>query len=1193
MKHFSNVKSVFMVMLTVLTMACVMPAMAQNKANQKVTLSLKQVTVKDFFSELKKQTGLNFVYSSDLARTLPKVTVNAQGKNASDVLDEVMAKINCQYEIEGNIVTVTRKLSGKQTRTVTGHVIDQEGQPLPGATICIDDSKVCTITDSEGFFSLKVPANKCSLKVSYIGMTNGVVALKAGNAPLKQDVIMYSDNALDEVIVTGYQDISKPKMTGSAVVITADQLTERYTGDIISNLEGRVAGLSTYGGELKVRGTSSLYAETTPLLVVDGLPMEGRLEDLNQFDIASINVLKDAAAAAIYGARASNGVIVVTTKNANKAGKIDIDFTANLSISNKQNCDYNDNFYMNAEQQIAKESGYYDYMYLGENAADAISQFESSMQSGSSAISKLEEGYYRLANGEITAADLAALKTKLAKNNFAKDYSDAILKNRVLQEYNLSLRSRSDKGSNNLTLNFQHDNAGIINALERRITANYKGSFDVAKWLTANMNINAVYNKSQQAGYDYSASGAGMWSFPAYESFYNEDGTVANQYGWYDGNHLYKWQEGITPLAYNPIEERYNNVETAKRTHMRFHGDLLFKIFKGFTVNTQLVYETDHVTDETYANEKSHSAHVIKNAYAYQNPDGSIGYRIMETGGYKSARNTDGDFWTARAQANYANTFGKHSINALAGLEFRETLYRGTSSIQVGYDDQLQTGNSSITDFGTIANINYSDYFMNTDGSGYGFPANQFAYGAYIQDAMSPVTEIKHRYASGYANATYTYDERYNIFGSFRKDYADVYGLNAKYRGKPLWSVGAAWNMEQEDFMKSLEFVNFLKLRFSYGATGNIYQGASSYLTAQTGKLTRWTYTPFANIISPANPLLTWEKTYTTNIGVDFSLWNNRVRGAIDYYHKKATDVFSNKPLDPTTGFTSMFVNAADMVNNGIEVQVTADWFRPAARNQFGWSTSLTLAHNSNEVTSVENPATHAYDLISTPFKEGYPASAVWSYRFAGIDGSKYNEKGELMEKPYNLGSPGQTLWYGNDDVVTHGPSGGSPDILEYSGQSDPKVIMGLDNRFEWNGISLSVMMAYYGGHVMRALPEVETFAGTYGVIESYFGNSWSPDNDNSLTPGWGQYSSQSIGSEPNNGNNSIHKADFIKLRNIVLGYSFPKEWLAPCHINRANLQFQINNPGFIWRANKVNVDPETLGVSLPASYVFTLNLNL
>lgn len=524
MKHFSNVKSVFMVMLTVLTMACVMPAMAQNKANQKVTLSLKQVTVKDFFSELKKQTGLNFVYSSDLARTLPKVTVNAQGKNASDVLDEVMAKINCQYEIEGNIVTVTRKLSGKQTRTVTGHVTDQEGQPLPGATICIDDSKVCTITDSEGFFSLKVPANKCSLKVSYIGMTNGVVTLKAGNAPLKQDVIMYSDNALDEVIVTGYQDISKPKMTGSAVVITADQLTDRYNADILSSLEGKVAGLSTYGGEMKVRGTSSLYAETNPLLVVDGLPMEGKLEDLNQFDIETINVLKDAAAAAIYGARASNGVIVVTTKNAHKAGKIDIDFTANLNIFDMKNYDYADNFYMDAAQQVSKESEYWEKLYSDPTKID---EMDSSIKRGTSAISSLEYAIYRHAKGEISDAEYTAIKNQLSKNNYAKDFADAVYKKQVVQEYNLSLRSRSDKSQNNFTVNYQHDNAGEINSFNQRITANYKGAFDVTKWLTFRANVNAVYNKGRNAGYDYSAFD-GPWRRPAYEPFYNADGSVKN-----------------------------------------------------------------------------------------------------------------------------------------------------------------------------------------------------------------------------------------------------------------------------------------------------------------------------------------------------------------------------------------------------------------------------------------------------------------------------------------------------------------------------------------------------------------------------------------------------------------------------------------------------------------------------------------
>lgn len=1192
-----------MVMLTVLTMACVMPAMAQNKANQKVTLSLKQVTVKDFFSELKKQTGLNFVYSSDLARTLPKVTVNAQGKNASDVLDEVMAKINCQYEIEGNIVTVTRKLSGKQTRTVTGYVTDQEGQPLPGATICIDDSKVCTITDSEGFFSLKVPANKCSLKVSYIGMTNGVVTLKAGNAPLKQDVIMYSDNALDEVIVTGYQDISKPKMTGSAVVITADQLTDRYNADILSSLEGKVAGLSTYGGEMKVRGTSSLYAETNPLLVVDGLPMEGKLEDLNQFDIETINVLKDAAAAAIYGARASNGVIVVTTKNAHKAGKIDIDFTANLNIFDMKNYDYADNFYMTAAEQVSKESAYWDMLYSDPTQIDA---FEKGLKQGTSAISPLEYAVVKHAKGELSDADYATIKNQLSKNNYAKDFANAIYKKQVVQEYNLALRSRSDKSQNNFTMNYLHDNAGEINTFNQRITANYKGAFDVAKWLTFRANVNAVYNKGRNAGYDYNAFND-IWNRPAYAPFYNPDGTVMNQYGWYDGNEYRVNEAGCYDLASNPVDAHYNNTVNTKRSHMRFHGELLFKIIDGLTLSAQGVYENDRNVSDWYATPESHPARVLHNAYATFDPaTGTVSYPVMETGGFKQTNNTNGEYWTARGQVNYNKTFGLHSVNVLAGLEFRETKGTGSNALLLNFDDQLQTSSTVTTNLLDLYNVRYNNYFLGQ------FPANQFAFSPYISSGLSPVVETRHRYASGYANATYTFNERYNVFGSFRKDYADVYGLNAKYRGKPLWSVGAAWNMEQEDFMKSIEWINFLKLRVSYGATGNIYQGASSVLTASTGENNYYSKLPYASILSPANPLLTWEKTYTTNIGFDYSFWNNRVRGSLDYYHKASEDVFSNKSLDPTTGYTSMFVNAADVKNNGVELQVTADWFRPLTRNQFGWSTSLTFAYNSNKVTHVDFPGTHAYDLADPrmagtekSFKEGYPTSALWTYRFAGIDGGSVNEKGEpLIDKDgkpytYNYGNPGQTLWYSSpvgapaDEVtISHGPSSGNPDCLEYSGQRDPKIVSAIDNRLEWNGFHLSMLVAYYGGHVMLANPETEVFAGSYGPVANYFVNSWTPENQE-LHPGWGEYSSQSLGMEPSTGNNAVHKADFVKIRNIVIGYSFPKEWIAPCKISRANLQFQINNPGFIWRANKIKVDPETLGVSLPASYVFTLNLNL
>lgn len=1184
----SKKTSVFALLLTlVFCLGTPLGANAQNEKQQTITMNMQSVTVKQFLAAVKEQTGLNFIYSAELAKTFPHVTVVATQKPVRQVLDEVMARIGCSYDIDGSTVTITRRLSGARTRMVTGIVTDDTGEPLPGVSICIDDSKVCTITDADGFYTLKVPENVCTLRYTFVGMAESQVPLTAGRQQLRRNVRMISENNLQEVVVTGYQEISRLKMTGAAVTITADKLTERYNANIVASLEGKVAGLSTYGGELKVRGTSSLYAETSPLLVVDGLPMEGKLEDLNQFDIQSINVLKDAAATAIYGARATNGVIVVTTKNADKAGKVDIDFTANLNIYNKANYDYNDNFYMNAAQQVEKESSYYENLYLGASGQDQITAFEQAAAAGSSAISALEYGYYRYAKGEITADQLSDLKARLSQNNYAKDFADNIYRKQVVQEYNLALRSRSDKSQNNLTLNYQHDNSGTINTFSQRITANYKGAFDLAKWLTACMNINAVYNKSRAKGYDYNSHNETPWYRPAYESFYNDDGSVKKQYGWYDGNELYHYENGCVDLGSSPVDEFYNNTTTTRRNHMRFHGELLFRIIDGLTLSTQAVYESDHATKEWLATPESHPARVIRNAYAtYDAASDLVSYPVMGTGGFKQTRNTDGQYWTARVQANYVKTFGQHAINALVGTEFRETKTNGTNSLLLGYDDQLQTATTITTNLLDLYNIRSSKYFMSSSG---GFSCNQFAFAPYIQSGLDPIVEVRHRYASGYANFTYTYNDRYNLFGSFRKDYADVYGLNAKYRGRPLWSVGGAWNMEQEDFIKPITWVNYLKLRLSYGSTGNIYQGATSYLTASTGETNYYTKLPYATIDSPANPELTWEKTYTTNIGVDYSFWNNRIRGSLDYYYKRSTDVFSNKMLDPTTGFTSMFVNAASMKNNGVELQVTADWYRPTMRKAFGWSTSFTFAHNSNKVTSVENPATYAYSLVSTPFKEGYPASAVWSYRFAGIDGGLDKDGNKI-----DLGSPGQTVWYGNDNILTHGASSASPDVLEYSGQTDPKIVSSIDNRFEWNGFYASVLMAYYGGHVMRALPESETFAGTYGPIASYFLNSWDPKtNPTSTTPGWGEYSSTALGSEPDYGNNAIRKADFIKIRNIVLGYSFPKAWLAPCHISRANLQFQINNPGFIWRANKVNVDPETLGVSLPASYVFTLNVNL
>ena len=470
--------------------------------------------------------------------------------------------------------------------------------------------------------------------------------------------------------------------------------------------------------------------------------------------------------------------------------------------------------------------------------------------------------------------------------------------------------------------------------------------------------------------------------------------------------------------------------------------------------------------------------------------------------------------------------------------------------------------------------MTYAPYFFAASG---GYPASQFVFDPYIRDAMGVVTDTHHKYASGYFNATYTYDNKYNVFGSFRKDYADVYGLNAKFRGKPLWSVGAGWLIHNEKFMEDLKWINFLKLRASYGVTGNIYQGATSYMTATSGDLNSDTNLPMGEIVSPANPNLKWEQSRTTNIGIDYAFFNNRLRGSLDYSVKDGKDIFSNRTLDPTTGFSSMFVNMASMRNRGIELQLTYDWLPAKSRMDWAWTTYFTFSHNSNKVTSVENPSTRAYQLVNNPYVEGYPSSALWSYRFAGISDQE--------------GEKGQTLWYVEDGNKKHDATGSSVDIMEYSGQAEPKVITGMDNSVRWNGFSVSILMAYYGGHKMRVLQEKETFGVPTTALASYFLNAWTPENPTN-TPGIGRYSSNTLGSESFYGNVYVHDADFLKIRNIVLGYDFPSQWIKNLGMNRLTLRFQIDNPKALWVKNDVGVDPETLGIRNPSSYIFGLNVN-
>lgn len=1163
--------SLFFMLLTTLTVSANVELMSQ-----RLSLDFKDATLREVLMSLKKQSGYMILYSNDeLQQEKSRITLNMENVDLIAALDAVLKGLPYKYNIVDQMVMIipapekTQQLP--QQLTIKGRVLDIQNQPLAGVTVSVPGTTMGVATDVDGHFTLRVPQSenlvlrfsfigKKEVLVTYTGQTNLVVRMED------------ADSEIEQVVVTGYQTISREKVTGAVNTITAEDLADRYTANLLDNLEGRVAGLMTYNGGMQIRGTGSIHAERSPLLVVDGLPVEGSIENLNPYDIESVTVLKDAAAAAIYGARASNGIIVVTTKRARQMGKVDVDVSANFTVYEKRNLDYHDNFYMNAREQVEAETDFYEYYFFDpETANTAISGVQSALNYGFFAmITPIQYAYYQLTKGEISREQLNAQLEQYKKNDFAREYSDNILRNRFLQQYNVAVRNRTENFSSNLVLNYRRDNTGMIKNSNDRFSAFYKGSYDMTPWLTVNFGGEMAFQKERKSNSEYAGN---PFNVPAYMRLLNDDGS----YNYYSAtlSDIYhtQWEKepGLRFNGFNHLEEMGYDRTLSKRTNTRLQGELLFRIIDGLTLNTMFIYEAERHNETTYSEAESYVMRMMRNAYTEKSGN-TYTYLIPETGGMLETTDTRGDYWTARGQVNFKRSFGKHIVDVLAGLEFRQTYTKGNNGLLLGYEDQLQSHATLLVDFPHLKTYTTSTFY------GTNYPAAQFFYTPYISSALNPVREQKHRYGSGYANITYTYDRRYNLFASYRSDYADVYGLDTEFRGKPLWSVGASWNINRENFMPDLSWVDMIKLRVSYGVTGNIYQGATSFLTASTGTMNSITGQPISVVESPANSELKWEQTATTNIGVDFALLNNRVRGSVDGYYKKGTDIFANKLLEDSKGFASMAMNAASLKNNGIEIALAADWFRAQQEGGFSWTTSATFAHNKNKITEVDVEATTANQLVETPYKVGYPVSAIFSFPYAG------------------LADNGADFLYWLDETnTTTTISNKSPDLVVFSGQSDPKYNVGMENKFRFKGVSLNVMMVYYGGHKMRMRqvgPRTKNAMG-YALIDKAYLNSWTPERTDTDVPGFGRYgTSEGVSGEYTYLDRYVQSGDFLKIRNIVLGYDLPKGFLSGIGLNRVGVNFQIDNPKALYIRNNEGVDPETGGVKKQTSYVFGLSIS-
>lgn len=1099
-----------------------------------------------------------------------------------------------------------------EQKTVVGTILDENGEPLPGASIRIEGTELGTITDIDGNFSLLVKGKKPVLIVSYIGMKTTQVRLlpesKYVRLTLEPDITL-----MDEVIVTGYQNIKRENATGSFQNLTSKDMDKRYTGDITSNLEGKIPGMVTVSnnpnatGEnaITIRGVGTFNARTSPLVVVDGLPIEGGIDSVNPYDIENITVLKDASAAAIYGARASNGVIVISTKRA-KEERLSIDFNADLVVSERQ--DYSNYNWASAADIIQLEK--YNFNAMLQEDPNLIQDEIKAAADGriftqSHVMRLLLQNY----QGLLSDADLNAILDRWSQNDYRSEWRDMHDRTQITQQYNLGIRVKSKSLSSSIAFNYMADNRGARKEQDNSLSFSYNGDLKVNKWWDMSFGVNVLNNRSK-----YHALGSydNINSFMAYESMYNEDGTLRRmEADVYPGEKAFDNAEyELKDPTYNYAEEMNYNFSKYRYTNVRTHVKTLFRLpVKGWTAQAQFQYEDITSRTQTRYNNESHYMRSLYNLYTtaqyitewvvdpdfdWFDPnidwtDPHLGMKeetrldlnhAIPDGDLLQTNNTSSQFYTFRAQTQYNRTFGSHAVDVLAGFEYRQTHTTTDGDLKYGYDYQTQTNKNLLTDWSFINNP-----YTGVLGTNYGVSGAPKTFST---------SDVLHRYYSYYFTANYVYDSRYSLFGSYRVDRTDLFGTDPKFRGRPLWSVGASWNLHNEDFLKWIEWMNVLKVRASFGLTGNIDSSVSSYLTASLGT-NQYNGNLVGSLKTPPNDQLRWEKTATWNAGLDFALWGYRLNGSLDIYRKKGSDLLTSTDLDPTTGWTSLTINNGKMTNAGVELQLDGRILPAKRRRDLGINLGFNLAYNKNKVTKVSHYPESGAEYLRTSLHEGYPLNSLFSVNYVGLIEN---------EGVYLLG------WKDKEgNVHTESVGSGVFEVEDavFSGTYTPTISGAITPEITWNGFFASAMFNFYGGHYMRTDNDAwgATIGGT-GGYKAIFGNGavskdylryWQGDKD---VPGNGymaqKYSETSYGIYRHT---NVEHAGYVKLRNLVLGYSFSERICKAIGLNELRLRFQVNNV-YTWARNSKGLDPEAVNPltganynRVPRSYTMSIFFNL
>ena len=1170
-----EVRNVFMLVILGLWMA--LPVGAQN-AKGGITMSLVNESLASALRKVQQKSDYKVSFVVEDVKPY-STTVHLKNASAPAAVKQILQGKPFACSVSGKFITVKKVYQSKTSaattskgddiRHLSGTITDEDGEPMIGASVTVPGSPYGTVTDVDGHFEFYIPKDCHEVTVSYVGMNDQKVKV-SGKDNLK---IAMSENktVLGEVVVTGYQTISKERATGAFTKVTADELKDKRLSNLSTVLAGEVAGYN----DGMIRGVTTMNASTSPLYVIDGFPVEKTkltgngneieedLPDLNMDDIESITVLKDAAAASIYGARAANGVIVITTKKSAAKGKTNVSFNASLTWHPYSY--YTKNLANSAlVVDLEKEWAAQNPNLVGDGAKEyAKNMLDENIYPSSGIRSILN--YYA---GNISESEMNNTLSRLAGKgyNYYKQVEKYAKRDELYQQYNMNIVNNSVNNLFKASVTYKYDTQSNKYANDQSLGLNLTNTTHFTKWLS--LDLGAYFKIGEDKNQNYDALSPGYSVLP-YDDLVNADGTyytkpMEERYS--KSNMAIYNQYGLYRMDITPMEELSRQITTNKELALRTFARLNLQLFPFLKYSASFQYERASYRGESLADKASSYVRSVVNNYAVADGDNSVNYMIpygdimVRSDQYTSAYNF-------RQQLSFDKTFKDiHSVTAILGTETIQNKQELHRNRLFNYDSQMLTSSM----------VNNADLLQGV--------AGVLGYNSMYESDLAASYENVNRYVSVYGNAAYTYDDRYSVTGSLRWDRSNLWGTSSKYQNKPIWSVGASWIISKEKFFH-VDWVNYLKLRISDGIAGNVSKNSAPYMVASYSNNGHVGGTQ-GYVQSRANPYLSWEKTNTFNIGIDFALFKNRLNGTIEYYNKKGTDLLASTMGVPTEGwgYSTYTINNGEMYNRGVEISLNSEILRT---KDFSWRANMTYAYNKNKVTYV-NVKAPMY-ILQLDYPSAYPIigneyNAIYGYKWAGLNEEGlpqvYDEKGEkTTEQPTTL------------------------DAISYLGTTTPKYSGSFGTSVSYKDFDLSLQFLFAGGHKLRnANPAFLTCSwSSMGYISNVAGasaalaNRWQKAGDETHTNvpkavfAESDYSASSLYNTYYYSDINILNASYIRLNNISLAYHLPKSICRSLYLQNARIQANVENPFFWAKSTQAKYQ---LGGYNATNYVLGIYLN-